>query len=97
MVLIEWLDSRSPFSGWEWLDEREDPQPSTCTTVGWLVKESADGILVAPTIADVDADAAVQISGGTVIARRAITRIQELVPIVNRVLWPEPCLPDTGA
>lgn len=50
-VEVEWADANS---GTGWLrdgdPERDLPEPSVCTTRGWLVKESVEGIVLAGTI-----------------------------------------------
>jgi hypothetical protein len=77
LVIVEWQDSRQPDRGWQWLDERDDPKAVKCLTVGWLLRETEDAILVAQNLGDVT-DGRTQFSGGTEIARRQIVQLKEL-------------------
>jgi hypothetical protein len=77
LVLVEWQDSRQPSGGWRWADEYEAPEPVICRTVGWLLRETDDALLVAQSLGDVSRDR-MQASGGTEIARRQVLRISEL-------------------
>jgi hypothetical protein len=53
LLLIEWVDSSRLGSGWIDLDEICDPDPHTCVSVGFLVKENERGKILVPTVADV--------------------------------------------
>jgi hypothetical protein len=53
LMLIEWVDSSRLGSGWLDLDEIDDPDPHTCVSVGFLVKENSRGKILVPTVADV--------------------------------------------
>jgi len=56
MVLIEWLDSRQPFSGWQFLKDLEMPKSCKCISVGWLLEEDADQVVVAAHLNDLGKD-----------------------------------------
>lgn len=50
MVLVEWLDSKRAADGWEHLDDPTAVEPARCSTVGFLLEEHKDYVIVAPTI-----------------------------------------------
>jgi hypothetical protein len=77
LVLVEWQDSRQPSGGWRWADEYEEPEPVLCLTVGWLLRETDDALLVVQNLGDVSGER-FQASGATEIARRQVVRIGEL-------------------
>jgi hypothetical protein len=77
LVIVEWQDSRQPERGWRWIDECETPEAVKCLTVGWLLKETDDALLVAQNLGDVSRDRK-QFSGGTEIARRQIVQLRRI-------------------
>jgi hypothetical protein len=56
MVLIEWLDSRQPSIGWQFVENMEMPKPCKCLSVGWLLDEGEDQIVIAAHMNDMDQD-----------------------------------------
>ena len=79
LVLVEWQDSRQASRAWQWTDEAGQPEPVRCLTVGWLLKETVDALLVAQSLGDVTRGR-MQFSGGTEIARRQIVHLTTLAP-----------------
>jgi hypothetical protein len=77
LVAVKWQDSRQPSGSWQWADEREKPEPVLCLTVGWLLQETEDALLIAQNLGDVTGNR-LQFSGGTEIARRQIVRLQKI-------------------
>jgi hypothetical protein len=77
LILVEWQDSRQPDGGWRWADECEDPASVKCQTVGWLLRETKDALLVVQNLGDVTSGR-MQVSGGTEIARRQVVQISEI-------------------
>jgi len=51
-VSVYWVDSCGFDSGWVNNDELDSLKPKEITTVGHLVEESNDYVLIAPTIGD---------------------------------------------
>lgn len=47
LVLVKWVDSKRLSEGWEYT---EDITPSvvTCLSVGWILKENAECIVIVP-------------------------------------------------
>jgi hypothetical protein len=77
LVIVEWQDSRQPSSSWQWADEAENPEPVLCLTVGWLLRETEDALLVVQSLGDVSGGR-MQFGGGTEIARRQIIQLKEI-------------------
>ena len=77
LVLIEWID---PFSSGGWLDretavEEAKARDRLCKTVGWLLYEDAELVVVAGSVGVMDVD---QIGDVFEIPRRVINRIVDL-------------------
>lgn len=66
-MIIEWVDSSRVGEGWLDLAEIGAPDPHTCISVGWLVRENERGKVLVPTIADVEHEANRHTHGGIMI------------------------------
>lgn len=77
LVKITWQDSRHPFSGWQWVDEMKEIEPTICESVGWLVKEDEKVLILAASITT-DSDGDSQVSGVVDIPKRAIDDVEDL-------------------
>src|SRR3546814_2923787 len=51
-VLIEWLDSAQPIPGWRLLSDLPNPDVVKCESVGWIIGETDDVLMLAPNIGD---------------------------------------------
>ena len=80
LILIEWADSSRLSGGWLDLDEIEDPDPHTCVSVGFLVKEHELGKILVPTVADVRHTENRHTHGGIMIPRCSIVSERQLRP-----------------
>jgi hypothetical protein len=67
LMLIEWVDSSRIGEGWLDLDEIGEPDPHTCVSVGFLVKENKRGKILVPTVADIKNSANRHTHGGIMI------------------------------
>jgi hypothetical protein len=76
--MVEWLDSRRPSGGWEWLSQYQSADACRCVSVGWLIHDGPDTKAVAPNIADFEDDENAQVSGVIHIPACAITRMVDL-------------------
>jgi hypothetical protein len=56
LVLIEWKDSLQPVSGWSMLDDLPSLRSANCRTVGWVVGEDRDTLMLAQNVADLGTD-----------------------------------------
>ena len=84
LVLIEWLDSGQPVSGWQWLQEIEPRRPHLCVLVGFLVQDDATAKVLAPNLGasngSGDWD---QASGVITIPASAVQRVLPVFPLPN--------------
>lgn len=55
LVLMEWLDSRQPETGWRYLRDAPDQPPVRCASVGWLLRDG-DVKVLCQTIGDASDD-----------------------------------------
>tara|TARA_R110000737_G_scaffold321683_1_gene333733 strand:+ start:39 stop:356 length:318 start_codon:yes stop_codon:yes gene_type:complete len=72
MVLVEWEDSASPLSRWCHLDDLPTLEVIKCVSVGFIVAESDQVLMLAPNIGDSGTDNA-QASGCIRIPKSGIT------------------------
>ncbi|HEY9544744.1 MAG TPA: hypothetical protein VIR56_01985 [Solimonas sp.] len=72
-VLIEWLDSAQPIPGWRLLSDLPNPDVVKCESVGWIIGETDDVLMLAPNIGDRGGDSE-QASGFIRIPVVSITR-----------------------
>ncbi len=73
LAFIEWLDAYC-LTGWREVKDI-DSEPLTCRTVGWIVKENEDCLVVAPHLSSEDhAEAPLQGNGVLTIPARSILR-----------------------
>lgn len=79
LVLIEWLDSAQPVAGWHFLEDKPELEVVECVSVGWLVGESEQVVMLAPNIGDVHSGDTAQASGFIRIPKQAVTRRAALV------------------
>lgn len=73
LAVIEWVDASRLSDGWMDLDAVPEPYPHRCITVGFVVSRNDDGVILVPTIGDVDHAANSHTYGGMMIPRSAIT------------------------
>jgi hypothetical protein len=79
LVLIEWVDSAQPVSGWHFLDAAPALEAIRCYSVGWLVGENKHTKMLAPNIGNFEGGGSSQGSGFIRIPARSITRLVQLV------------------
>ncbi len=71
-TLIEWADSRQPTNEWVLLDESKRLDFCRCYSVGFVVQEDEDVIVLAANVGDVEEKA--QATGVIVIPRVAVLK-----------------------
>lgn len=81
LVMVEWVDSRQPVPGWQWLSKYEPLSACDCASVGWLIHDGDDIKALAPNMADLGDSDDMQASGVIHIPTLAIRRI---VPLEER-------------
>jgi len=50
LVLIEWKDICDPHAGWKSLEESAEFNPMPCKSVGWLIFENPEKVIIAQDI-----------------------------------------------
>jgi hypothetical protein len=74
LALIEWLDSVQPISHWMLLSDAPVPEIIQCVSVGWVIAETKDVLMLAPNIGDIQSGGTAQASGIIRIPTAAVTR-----------------------
>ena len=74
LVLVEWVDSARPEPAWRHLDDAPSLEVICCQSVGWLIDESAEVMMLAPNLGDIKSEQNMQASGFMRIPRSAIKR-----------------------
>jgi hypothetical protein len=77
LVLVEWKDSVQPVPNWMLLDEAPDLDAISCVSVGWIISQNDNVVMLVPNLGDHKDDNA-QGCGFIRIPRSAITRIVRL-------------------
>jgi hypothetical protein len=77
LMLVEWLDSAQPVSGWHFLESPPELEIVECVSVGWLVGQTEQVVMLAPNIGASESGDA-QASGFIRIPRMAVTRMVEM-------------------
>ena len=72
LVLVEWRDSQASMAVWETCDEMDDLAPLKCVSVGFVLEDTEDRLVLAMTRNDY------QVMGRVVIPREAITAVKSL-------------------
>jgi hypothetical protein len=72
---IEWIDAIQPTLQWEHVKDVTPPKNMLCHSVGWIVAESDEGIVVAAHIGDLESDD-MQCIGHMTIPKSAIKEIR---------------------
>lgn len=78
LLLVTWLDSQQP-ADWTWLKPGLRHVVPTILSVGWVVHEDAEVLVLAPTFAEPDEDGDVQALGMFRIPVRAVIGRKEIV------------------
>jgi len=53
LCLIEWMDPYTFSDKWESISEMPNLKNTICVSVGWIMKETKDNILIIPHISDI--------------------------------------------
>ena len=78
LVQIEWVDSARPVPEWMFVDDAPEMEIVNCISVGWIVGETDNVLMLAPNIGDKDSTHP-QASGFIRIPKQAITSRASLV------------------
>lgn len=77
LVLVEWLDSRSPEPGWRFIEDGDMPRVCECVSVGYLVKDGENEKILAQSLGDVSGGQ-MQANGLMAIPSRAVVAMRPL-------------------
>ncbi|MDA9090917.1 hypothetical protein N9J84_02300 [Porticoccaceae bacterium] len=73
-ILVEWIDSAQPISAWMFLENKPSLEIIQCVSVGWVVGETDEVLMLAPNLGDIESGGAAQGSGFIRIPKSAVTR-----------------------
>jgi hypothetical protein len=76
-VYVEWFDSRGGNGRWNFINEEIELGIVLCKTLGFLIRESEEYILIMPHLIEIDRDK--QGCGDMMIYKKQIKKIQEVV------------------
>jgi hypothetical protein len=74
LVLVTWKDAKSEASGWKSIDEVSCGHPATVTSVGWIVRQTKNKLIIVSSIVGDHCD------GDTTIPMGWVQSIKPLVP-----------------
>lgn len=72
LVCVQWTDASRLNDGWMDLSDIPPPYLHRCVTVGFVIGENKDGIILVPTIGDTEHIENSHTYGGMMIPRHAI-------------------------
>ena len=78
-ILVEWIDSAQPIGAWMFLENKPSLEIIQCVSVGWVVGETDDVLMLAPNLGDIESGGSGQASGFIRIPKSAVTRRVELM------------------
>ena len=62
-LLVEWIDSAQPIAAWMFLDNMPCMEVIECVSVGWLVAETDEVLMLAPNLGNTESEGSAQASG----------------------------------
>lgn len=77
LIKVHWVDSAQPYGNWHHLDDLPALEVVVCQSVGWLVAESDDVLMLAQNLGDVETGNA-QASGLMRIPRACVRKTEFL-------------------
>ncbi|MGZ5914489.1 MAG: hypothetical protein ACXWJU_04070 [Hyphomicrobium sp.] len=78
LVIIRWQDSRQPCGHWRFLSALPETSAVEVATVGWLVKNTSDVIVVCQNVGDLAHPEKAQASGIMTIPTRCVLSVERL-------------------
>jgi hypothetical protein len=95
LVIIRWLDSRQPCGQWRYLAALPEARAVEVATVGWLVKNTDDVMVVCQNVGDLEHPEKAQASGIMTIPTRCVLSVERLTE--EETLTVSPDLEPTGS
>ena len=78
LVIIRWQDSRQPCGHWRFLSALPETSAVEVATVGWLLKNTADVMVVCQNVGDLAHPEKAQASGIMTIPTRCVLSVEKL-------------------
>jgi hypothetical protein len=78
LVIIRWQDSRQPCGHWRFLSALPETSAVEVATVGWLLKNTADVMVVCQNVGDLAHPEKAQASGIMTIPTRCVLSVERL-------------------
>jgi hypothetical protein len=83
LVIIRWQDSRQPCSHWRYLAALPDTKPVEVATVGWLLRDTPEVLVVCQNVGDLESPDKAQASGIMTIPTRCVLSVERLTEQVG--------------
>lgn len=74
LIVVDWHDSRQPKPNWIFLDDLVNEGPVACCSVGWVVSETTENLILCPNLGDTFSSDSVQGCGMIVIPQISIKK-----------------------
>ena len=81
-TLVGWTDSAQPISAWMFLEKKPRLEIIQCVSVGWVVGETDEVLMLAPNLGDIESGGSGQASGFIRIPKSAVTRRVAMIEAV---------------
>jgi hypothetical protein len=78
LVIIRWQDSRQPCSHWRYLAALPETKPVEVATVGWLLKDTPEVMVICQNVGDLESPDKAQASGIMTIPTRCVLSVERL-------------------
>ena len=81
LVIVTWVDSAQATPGWEFVSDYRPRAPIRCASVGWLMQDDDEAVVLAQSCGDIDEVYGAQAAGLKTIPKVAVSGIQHLTEI----------------
>ncbi|MBS0251199.1 MAG: hypothetical protein JSR78_09055 [Proteobacteria bacterium] len=81
LVIIRWLDSRQPSGQWRYLSDLPEVRPVEVASVGWLLRDTAEAMVICQNVGDLEAPNKAQASGIMTIPTRCVLSVERLTEV----------------
>jgi hypothetical protein len=81
LVIIRWQDSRQPCGSWRFLSSLPATTAVEVATVGWLLRDDAEVMVVCQNVGDLDNPQNAQASGIMTIPTRCVLSVERLTEV----------------
>lgn len=81
LVIIRWLDSRQPSGQWRYLADLPEARPVEVASVGWLLRDTAEAMVICQNVGDLETPDKAQASGIMTIPTRCVLSVERLTEV----------------